>query len=98
MLDLNATHQARGPVAIVTESVADYAMLRTYSTLRAHADVTVEVFRDPADAEWYAGGRGVGQIVESPNKAGVTGPSPSVEARCRQRRTKRCLRDGSAAL
>jgi hypothetical protein len=50
-----ADHGPRGPVAIVTDSPADYAMLRSYSTLSARESIAVEVFRDPGDAErWLA--------------------------------------------
>jgi hypothetical protein len=45
----------RGPVAIVTDNPADYALLRIYSTRIARAEMAVEVFRDPGDAErWLA--------------------------------------------
>jgi hypothetical protein len=47
----SATHGARGPVAIVTDQPADYEMVRAYSQLGATARITVEVFRDPGDAE-----------------------------------------------
>jgi hypothetical protein len=38
-------------VAIVTDRPADYAIARTYSNSGIAANVVVEVFRDPSDAE-----------------------------------------------
>jgi hypothetical protein len=49
-MQTSATHGERGPVAIITDSPADYAIVRMYSTLGAAQRITVEVFRDPADA------------------------------------------------
>jgi len=50
-----AEHGPRGSVAIVTDNPADYALLRTYSILSARAEITVEIFRDPGDADrWLA--------------------------------------------
>ena len=51
VLNVCATHGARGPVAIVTDRPADYAIARTYSNIGIAANVIVEVFRDPGDAE-----------------------------------------------
>lgn len=51
VLSVCATHGARGPVAIVTDRPADYAIARTYSNSGIAANVVVEVFRDPSDAE-----------------------------------------------
>jgi RecJ-like exonuclease len=48
--ETNARHGTRGPVAIVTDNPADYAIVRMYSTLGAEQHMTVEVFRDPSDA------------------------------------------------
>jgi hypothetical protein len=50
VVNTSARHGRRGPVAIVTDNPADYAIVRMYSTLGAEQHVTVEVFRDPADA------------------------------------------------
>jgi hypothetical protein len=46
-----AEHGERGPVAIVTDNPADYELVRAYSTLSARAEIAVDVFRDPTDAE-----------------------------------------------
>jgi hypothetical protein len=40
----------RGPVAIITDHPADYNIVRMYAALSAPQRITVEVFRDPADA------------------------------------------------
>src|ERR1700730_7017724 len=48
--EMNVRHGTRGPVAIVTDNPADYAIVRMYSTLGAEQHMTVEVFRDPSDA------------------------------------------------
>jgi RecJ-like exonuclease len=48
--EMNVRHGRRGPVAIVTDNPADYAIVRMYSTLGAEQHMTVEVFRDPGDA------------------------------------------------
>ncbi len=50
VVETNARHGARGPVAIITDNPADYAMVRMYSSLGAEQQMTVEVFRDPSDA------------------------------------------------
>ena len=50
VVETSARHGARGPVAIITDNPADYAMVRMYSTLGAEQQMTVEVFRDPGDA------------------------------------------------
>ena len=48
-----AVHGQRGPVAIVTDRPATYGIVRMYSMLSdgAPQHLTVDVFRDPADAE-----------------------------------------------
>jgi hypothetical protein len=48
---LARTHGRRGPVAFVTDNPAAYGMVRMYSTLGDQAHLSVEVFRDTADAE-----------------------------------------------
>jgi RecJ-like exonuclease len=50
VVETSARHGKRGPVAIVTDHPADYAMVRMYSSLGAQQRITVEVFRDPSDA------------------------------------------------
>jgi hypothetical protein len=50
VVETSARHGARGPVAIITDIPADYAMVRLYSSLGAEQRMTVEVFRDPSDA------------------------------------------------
>jgi len=49
-VETSATHGDRGPVAIVTDNPADYTIVRMYAALGAPQRITVEVFRDPADA------------------------------------------------
>ena len=45
----------RGPVAIVTDNPAYYVVIRLYASLGKSAHLTMEVFRDPGDAErWLA--------------------------------------------
>ena len=50
VVETTAKHGARGPVAIVTDNPADFAMVRMYSWLGAEQRLTVEVSRDPNDA------------------------------------------------
>ena len=50
VVETSARYGARGPVAIVTDNPADYAMVRLYSSLGAEQRLSVEVFRDPSDA------------------------------------------------
>jgi hypothetical protein len=49
-VETSAKHGDRGPVAIVTDNPADYTIVRMYAALGAPQRITVEVFRDPADA------------------------------------------------
>jgi RecJ-like exonuclease len=51
VVETGARYGARGPVAIITDNPADYAMVRLYSSLGAEQRLSVEVFRDPGDAE-----------------------------------------------
>jgi len=49
-VETSAKHGDRGPVAIITDNPADYNIVRMYAALGAPQRITVEVFRDPADA------------------------------------------------
>jgi hypothetical protein len=56
------THGPRGPVAFITANEALFGMARMYSVLGQDVALTVEVFRDPLQAERWLEAQFPGQV------------------------------------